>query len=115
MPKWTEEQQAAIDARGCNLLVSAAAGSGKTAVLVERILQLILRDGVAIDKLLVVTFTNAAAGEIVERIGSALVKAIDEGSGDNEHLRQQLNLHPKLPSAPSFFLYQRYTKIFPRD
>src|SRR5690554_6038217 len=95
MPKWTKEQQEAIDSRGSNLLVAAAAGSGKTAVLVERILQLILKDGVAIDKLLVVTFTNAAAGEMRERIGSALVKAIDQGRGDNEHLRQQLNLLSK--------------------
>ncbi|NLC43360.1 MAG: helicase-exonuclease AddAB subunit AddA, partial [Clostridiales bacterium] len=83
MPKWTAEQQAAIDARECNLLVAAAAGSGKTAVLVERILQLIIKDGVDLDRLLVVTFTNAAAGEMRERIGSALMKAIDEISEDN--------------------------------
>jgi len=95
MPKWTEEQQRAIDARGCNLLVAAAAGSGKTAVLVERILQLILKDGVDIDSLLVVTFTNAAAGEMRERIGSALLKAIDGSNGNNEHLRRQLNLLTK--------------------
>ncbi len=94
MPKWTAEQQAAIDARGCNLLVAAAAGSGKTAVLVERILQLIIKDGVDLDRLLVVTFTNAAAGEMRERIASALVKAI-ELSGDSEHLRRQLNLLTK--------------------
>lgn len=95
MPKWTAQQQTAIDARGCNLLVAAAAGSGKTAVLVERILQLILQDGVDIDRLLVVTFTNAAAGEMRERIGSALARAIDEGGQKNQHLRQQLNLLSK--------------------
>ncbi|HHT64692.1 MAG: helicase-exonuclease AddAB subunit AddA [Caldicoprobacterales bacterium] len=95
MPKWTVQQQAAIDARECNLLVAAAAGSGKTAVLVERILQLILKDGVDIDRLLVVTFTNAAAGEMRERISSALTKAIDEGGQNDKHLRQQLNLLSK--------------------
>ena len=96
MPNWTKEQQAAIDARGCNLLVAAAAGSGKTAVLVERITQLLLKDGVDIDRLLVVTFTNAAAGEMRERIGAALLKAIDEDIGeDSAHLRRQLNLLPK--------------------
>ena len=95
MPKWTAEQQAAIDARGCNLLVAAAAGSGKTAVLVERILQLILKDEVDLDRLLVVTFTNAAAGEMRERIGAALMKALDENRGDSVHLRRQMNLLPK--------------------
>ncbi|MDU5019633.1 MAG: UvrD-helicase domain-containing protein, partial [Clostridiales bacterium] len=65
-PKWTEEQKAVIDSRNCNLLVAAAAGSGKTAVLVERIIQLITdtKNLVDIDKLLVVTFTNAAASEM---------------------------------------------------
>ena len=61
---WTKEQQAAIETRDCNLLVAAAAGSGKTAVLVERIIRIITNSKrpVDIDKLLVVTFTNAAAG-----------------------------------------------------
>ena len=62
-PKWTKEQQAVIDSRNSNLLVAAAAGSGKTAVLVERIIQMITdkNNPIDIDKLLVVTFTNAAA------------------------------------------------------
>ncbi len=60
---WTKEQQKAIDTRNCNLLVSAAAGSGKTAVLVERIISMITdsKNPIDVDKLLVVTFTNAAA------------------------------------------------------
>ena len=69
--KWTAEQQKVIDTRDRNLLVSAAAGSGKTAVLVERILAMV-KDPVRpidIDQLLVVTFTRAAAGEMKERIG----------------------------------------------
>ena len=66
---FTDEQQSVIDARGCNVLVSAAAGSGKTAVLVERIIQLITdRNAVDIDHLLVVTFTRAAAAQMKERI-----------------------------------------------
>lgn len=95
MANWTDEQQTAIDARNCNLLVSAAAGSGKTAVLVERILQLIIQDGVDIDSLLVVTFTNAAAGEMRERIGASLMQAIDNNTSSNEHLRRQMNLLSK--------------------
>ncbi len=66
--KWTEEQKQAIGSRGSDILVSAAAGSGKTAVLTERIKQLILQDGISVDKMLVVTFSNAAAAEMREKI-----------------------------------------------
>lgn len=92
-PKWTKEQQNVIDSRGGNLLVAAAAGSGKTAVLVERIIQMILNKDlkVDIDKLLVVTFTNAAASEMRERIGDAISKKLDENPED-EHLQDQLVL-----------------------
>ena len=92
-PKWTQEQQNVIDSRGGNLLVAAAAGSGKTAVLVERIIQMILNSDlkIDIDKLLVVTFTNAAASEMRERIGDAISKKLDENPED-EHLQDQLVL-----------------------
>lgn len=76
--KWTDEQQAAIDTRDCNLLVAAGAGSGKTAVLVERILKKIIEDKVDIDKLLVVTFTNAAASEMRERIANRLYQELEK-------------------------------------
>ena len=91
--KWTDEQQQAIDTRRCNLLVAAAAGSGKTAVLVERIIKIITNEEnpVDIDKLLVVTFTNAAASEMRERIGDAISKKLDENPED-EHLQDQLVL-----------------------
>ena len=71
---WTEEQQQVIDLQERNILVSAAAGSGKTAVLVERILQKIVRkeNPLDIDQLLIVTFTRAAAGEMRERLLKAL-------------------------------------------
>lgn len=93
--KWTDEQQKVIDTRNRNLLVSAAAGSGKTAVLVERIIQMLTDNDhpVDIDKLLVVTFTNAAASEMRERIGEALEKRIDE-QPDNVYLHKQLSLLP---------------------
>ena len=71
MPNWTQQQQDAITDRGHSLIVCAAAGSGKTAVLVERIVQLV-KEGCPIENMLVVTFTNAAAGEMRQRIGAAL-------------------------------------------
>ncbi|MBQ9090734.1 MAG: UvrD-helicase domain-containing protein, partial [Anaerotignum sp.] len=67
--KWTEQQKQAIEARGSDLLISAAAGSGKTAVLVERIITRIIEEEQAVDRLLVVTFTKAAATEMSQRIG----------------------------------------------
>ncbi|MBH7312062.1 helicase-exonuclease AddAB subunit AddA [Clostridioides difficile] len=92
-PKWTKEQLEVIGSRECNLLVAAAAGSGKTAVLVERIIQMITsrENPIDIDKLLVVTFTNAAASEMRERIGDAIGKALDENP-ENKHLQNQLVL-----------------------
>ncbi|MCL6610906.1 MAG: helicase-exonuclease AddAB subunit AddA [Peptococcaceae bacterium] len=88
--KWTGEQMEAISARGCNLLVSAAAGAGKTAVLVERILGRIMDEHhpVDIDRLLVVTFTNAAAAEMRERIASAISSELRE-RGDSGRLSLQ--------------------------
>lgn len=89
--KWTDEQQAAINTSGSNILVAAGAGSGKTAVLVERIIQKILRDKIDIDKLLVVTFTNAAASEMRERIANRLY---DELKNDIS-LQKQITLLSK--------------------
>ena len=78
MPKWTPDQQTAIDDRGGALLVSAAAGSGKTAVLTERVLRRLTdeNDPVDIDRLLLVTFTNAAAAEMRERIAAAIASGV---------------------------------------
>lgn len=90
---WTKEQQSVIDSRNKNLLVSAAAGSGKTAVLVERIIRMVLDNDnpIDIDKLLIVTFTNAAASEMRERIGNAIEKEVIKNP-DNVHLQRQLAL-----------------------
>jgi len=92
-PKWTKEQEEAINARGCNLLVAAAAGAGKTAVLVERIIKKITDETnpVDIDRMLIVTFTNAAAAEMRERIGEAISKELDKSPG-SENMRRQLSL-----------------------
>ena len=90
---WTEEQQKVIDLRDCSMLVSAAAGSGKTAVLVERIIKKIIDPitPVDIDRLLVVTFTNAAAAEMRERVSNAIEAAL-EADPANRHLQKQLTL-----------------------
>ena len=110
--KFTEDQQRVIDLRNCNILVSAAAGSGKTAVLVERIVELVSGSGcdsaraVDIDRLLIVTFTNAAAAQMRERITKALSDRV-EAEPDNEHIKKQLMLihNAKIMTIHSFYLY----------
>ncbi len=91
--RWTPEQEQAITARGADVLVAAAAGSGKTAVLVERIIRRLVdeRDPLDVDQLLVVTFTEAAATEMRDRIGAALQAAL-AGNPENERLQRQLAL-----------------------
>lgn len=105
--KWTDEQKRVIDTRDCSLLVSAAAGSGKTAVLVARILEIITdkERPVDIDRLLVVTFTNAAAAEMRERIRDTLEMRAQE-EPDNVHLQRQLVLvhNAKITTIHSFCL-----------
>lgn len=87
---WTEAQKQAIELSGCNLLVSAAAGSGKTAVLVERIIRKI-EAGTDIDRLLVTTFTNAAAAKMREEVGDAILQRLAK-TPDNRHLQRQMTL-----------------------
>ena len=91
--KWTKEQQDAISKKNSNILVAAAAGSGKTAVLVERIIQKILTDKIDIDKILVVTFTNAAASEMRERILDAIYKKMEENPEDTNLQKQVILLN----------------------
>ncbi|MCD8120262.1 MAG: UvrD-helicase domain-containing protein [Lachnospiraceae bacterium] len=104
---WTKDQEKAIATHGCNLLVSAAAGSGKTAVLVERVIRMITDEThpVDIDRLLVVTFTNAAAGEMKERILAAVEKKLNE-QPENGHLQRQLSYvnHADITTLHSFCL-----------
>ncbi|MBR0140595.1 MAG: UvrD-helicase domain-containing protein, partial [Firmicutes bacterium] len=90
---WTERQKDAIESRNETLLVSAAAGSGKTAVLVERVMGLIMNDRVGLDRMLIVTFTNAAAAEMKEKIGTRIRRSLqkdDLSPEDRRFLRSQL-------------------------
>ncbi len=105
---FTEAQQRVIDERGKNLLISAAAGSGKTAVLVERIVKMVCdgEDPVDIDRLLVVTFTNAAAAQMRERISRALQERLLKDP-ENEHLQRQTTLlyNAQITTIDSFCLF----------
>lgn len=105
---WTKEQAQVIALRDRNILVSAAAGSGKTAVLVERIIGRILdeKQPVDIDKMLIVTFTSAAASEMRERISAAIETALEKNPSDS-HLQKQATLvhHAQITTIHSFCLY----------
>ncbi len=103
--EFTDEQKAVINARKCNVLVSAAAGSGKTAVLVERIIQMI-NEGVDIDHLLVVTFTKAAASQMKEKITLAIQNKLLEDP-QNTHLQKQETLihNAQITTIDSFCQY----------
>ncbi|CAH1850370.1 helicase-exonuclease AddAB subunit AddA [Convivina intestini] len=95
MPRqFTANQQRAIESSGHNILVAASAGSGKTTVLIERILQKILK-GQSVDQFLIVTFTNAAAAEMKERLEKALQGQLVQAQGElRQHLQRQLMLLP---------------------
>ena len=80
---YTASQQEAISARNENLLISAAAGSGKTRVLVDRIVDLMKKDHVPLMHMLIVTFTNAAAGEMKARLRQGLQEAVAESDGED--------------------------------
>lgn len=117
MPNWTPKQKEVIDARDQNILVSAAAGSGKTAVLVERIINLLTDENnpVDIDNLLVVTFTKAAASEMKERVRNALDDIITNHP-ENEHIQKQINLIntaqiTTIDSFCSFVVRENFEKI----
>jgi len=106
--QFTPDQQRVIDTRNSNILVSAAAGSGKTAVLVERIIQMITddRNPVDIDRLLIVTFTSAAAAQMRERISRAVAQKLEENPF-NEHLQKQTSLihNAQITTIDSFCLF----------
>ena len=105
---FTQEQSMAIELHGRNILVSAAAGSGKTAVLVERIVRMVCDEAhpVDIDRLLVVTFTNAAAAEMRERIAAGISKRLTERP-DSVHIQRQSTLlhNAQITTIDSFCLF----------
>lgn len=117
---WTDDQWNAIAHQGENILVAAAAGSGKTAVLVERIIRKIASEETLlnVDQLLVATFTKAAAAEMKERIREALEKELEK-KPDSDHLRRQLALmnRASITTLHSFCLevIQRYFQLIPLD
>ena len=88
--EWTSDQQNAINLRHKNILVSAAAGSGKTALLIERIRKLVVEERVNISQILVMTFTRAAANEMKERLSQSLVKNLEENKGDIPWIMEQI-------------------------
>ena len=115
--RYTEQQTRVLQARKHNLLVSAAAGSGKTAVLVERIVRMI-SEGEApadIDRLLVVTFTKAAAAQMRERIGQAIAKRIELDPSNTHLIRQEILLHnaqiTTIDSFCTFVLRNNFSEI----
>ncbi|MDD6436278.1 MAG: helicase-exonuclease AddAB subunit AddA [Clostridiales bacterium] len=105
MPEWTMAQKKVIETRDKDILVAAAAGSGKTAVLVERIIRKILDEKIGVDQFLVVTFTEAAAGEMKERIQRALEKAREAGD-TSAFLERQISLmaNARITTIHSFCL-----------
>ncbi|TMN23059.1 helicase-exonuclease AddAB subunit AddA [Lentibacillus cibarius] len=120
MAAWTQKQEEAIYTDGSDVLVAAAAGSGKTAVLVERIIQKLVRtdNPVDIDSLLVVTFTNAAAQEMRSRVGQALEAKLAENPSSN-HLKKQLSMlqRASISTLHSFCLdiVRQYTYLLDID
>ena len=103
MPNWTKDQSLAINTRGGKIVVSAAAGSGKTAVLSQRVFSLVMQ-GVSIDELLIVTFTKSAAEEMKDRIKQKIEKAYEDDP-NNDYLKRQISLMPlsKITTMDAFY------------
>lgn len=89
--KWTSDQLTAIENRETNMLVSAAAGSGKTALLIQRIVRIVLEEKVGVDELLILTFTRGAAGEMKNRLSQALARELENPENDRSFLMKQMN------------------------
>lgn len=90
--KWTSDQLKAIENRDTNMLVSAAAGSGKTALLIQRIIRIVLEEKVGVDELLILTFTRGAAGEMKNRLSQALARELENPENDRSFLMKQMNI-----------------------
>lgn len=99
--KWTEQQESAIKTQGSDILVSAAAGSGKTAVLTERIKQLVIDKGISVDNMLIVTFSNAAASEMKEKIIKSLKQAAEDEPERAVYLHTQIR-HARMADISTF-------------
>ena len=110
---WTEEQREAIELKNKNILVAAAAGSGKTAVLVERIRRLIMEDRCSVDNMLIVTFTNAAASEMKEKIRKAISSTANHMAGKNLSAVEQEQFHflKKTAESAAFCQYKHFPRL----
>lgn len=114
MPKWNEQQRRAVETRERNILVSASAGSGKTTVLVGRLMDLVIKDKISVDQILAMTFTEAAANEMKKRLSASLQQEIAQTQDEKilSHLRRQLTLlqDAQISTIHSFCLsiLQRY-------
>ena len=113
---WTEQQEAAITTRDCGLIVSAAAGSGKTSVLVERLLRILMEEDpekrVPADRMIVVTFTNDAAAEMKTRLYQALDLQIEQHPENKWLYKQQILLQSALPLLVSWQFLSSITVLY---
>ena len=89
---WTVEQESAINKKNSNVLVAASAGSGKTSVLITRVIKKVLEEQIDIDKILVVTFTNAAALELKQRLEKELNNKLKEKGAERSFIKRQIRL-----------------------
>lgn len=112
--RWNPEQKTAIESLGGNLLVSAAAGSGKTAVLIERIIRIITdpHDHVDADRLLVVTFTELAAAQMKNKMCDAIAKKIKEDPSNQQYQYQQMLMEKSHVSTIHAFIYHLVLEYF---
>ena len=114
----TAAQQAVVDNRGGSLLVSAAAGSGKTKVLVDRLFLYVTRDRCSVDDFLIITYTKAAAAELRSKIASELSKRLGQTPGDQQLRRQLLRVYQadiKTVDAFCTALLRENTHLLPKD
>ena len=103
MPEWNPMQLKAIQTKERNILVSASAGSGKTTVLIARLMDLVMKDHVSIDSILAMTFTEAAANEMKKRLATELQKALISAHTEEEKSYRLRIFPPFIPSAYPLF------------
>ena len=114
--KWTQQQREAIEYRNSNVLLAAAAGSGKTAVLVQRVIEMIEKDKISVNELLVLTFTDAAASEMREKIKRAINLALRENPDDEHMQKQKLLIHSSsISTVHSFCMNTLKSNIYQTD
>ena len=114
--KWTQQQREAIEYRNNNVLLAAAAGSGKTAVLVQRVIEMIEKDKISVNELLVLTFTDAAASEMREKIKKAINLALRENPDDEHMQKQKLLIHSSsISTVHSFCMNTLKSNIYQTD